>query len=228
MIVKDLIEKSPVRKFEQALGGGLKHGEIGVVTSKKGLGKTSMLVQIGLDQLLQGKCVVHISFSQQTDYTLVWYSDMFDELAKKKNLENEKAVKNEMVSRRIVLNFNQDIVRTEQILATVKALSQGGGIKPDVLMIDDFNFENACPEAMKTVKEFAAKENISVWYTASCDVQKYELPCALKPFIEDIDIVLYLESANDFIKIKALKEHGKNDLDTGVKFDVKTMLLSEK
>lgn len=228
MVVKDLIDRSPVRKFEKALGGGLKYGEVGVVISKKGLGKTSMLVQIGLDHLLQGKCVVHISFSQQTDYTLVWYNDMFDELAKKKNLENEKNVKCDMISRRIVLNFNQDIVRTEQILATVKALSQGGGIKPDMLMIDDFNFQNACPEAMKMVKDFASKENMSVWYTASCDVQKYEIPNELKPYIDDIDILLYLEADNDFIKIKAIKDRAESNVDTGVKFDVKTMLLSEK
>ena len=40
MLKEDLIEKSPMRKLEKALGGGLAAGEVGVVTSKKGVGKT--------------------------------------------------------------------------------------------------------------------------------------------------------------------------------------------
>ena len=35
MLKEDLIEKSPMRKLEKALGGGLAAGEVGVVTSKK-------------------------------------------------------------------------------------------------------------------------------------------------------------------------------------------------
>ena len=68
MVKEDLIERSAVRNFEKALDGALQPGEIGIVTAKRGVGKTSMLVQLGLDQLLQGKPIVHISFSQQTDY----------------------------------------------------------------------------------------------------------------------------------------------------------------
>jgi len=40
MVKQDLIEKSAVRNFEKSLGGGIKAGEIGVIASKKGLGKT--------------------------------------------------------------------------------------------------------------------------------------------------------------------------------------------
>ena len=35
MVKQDLIDRSPVRYFEKVLGGGLKAGEIGVITSKK-------------------------------------------------------------------------------------------------------------------------------------------------------------------------------------------------
>ena len=77
MVKEDLIERSAVRNFEKALGGALQPGEIGIVTAKRGVGKTSMLVQLGLDQLLQGKPIVHISFSQQTDYAITWYNNMF-------------------------------------------------------------------------------------------------------------------------------------------------------
>ena len=41
---KDLIAHSPVRYFD-VTNAGLKDGEMGLITAKKGLGKTSVLVQ---------------------------------------------------------------------------------------------------------------------------------------------------------------------------------------
>ena len=38
MVKQDLIDRSPVRFFEQATNGGLQTGEMGILTSKKGLG----------------------------------------------------------------------------------------------------------------------------------------------------------------------------------------------
>ena len=52
---KDLIEHSPVRLFDTATKAGLKNGEMGLITAKKGLGKTSILVQFGIDSLLNDK-----------------------------------------------------------------------------------------------------------------------------------------------------------------------------
>lgn len=227
MTKNDLVEKSPVRRLEKSLGGGLKAGEVGVVTSKKGVGKTSILVQLGLDKLLQDEPVVHISFSQHVDYAITWYNDMFDELAKKKNLENASEIKNHLISKRIVLNFNQDTVRTAQIMKTVRALSEGGS-KLSVVMIDDFNFAKALPEALKEMKAFAKEMDLAIWYTASADAVRPEIDESLKRYIDDIDILLYLENIGDFVQIKALKEHGKTDSATNSKFDAKTMLLTEK
>ena len=45
----DLYKSSPIRFFDEASNGGLKEGELGLVTAKKGLGKTSVLVQFGMD-----------------------------------------------------------------------------------------------------------------------------------------------------------------------------------
>ena len=86
MIKDELFERSPIRCFEKATNGGLKAGELGLLTAKKGLGKTSVLVQFGVDTLLQDKQVVHVSFDQQSSNVISWYQDIFTEIAKKKNI----------------------------------------------------------------------------------------------------------------------------------------------
>ena len=227
MVKEDLIERSAVRNFEKTLGGALQPGEIGIVTAKRGVGKTSMLVQLGLDQLLQGKPIVHISFSQQIDYAITWYNNMFDEIAEKNHLESSSELISEVIALRIVLNFNQDVVRTTQIIKTVKTLFEVGS-KPSVLVIDDFNFSKAVPEAIQQIKAFAKEMGLFVWYSASSDVRVKEIHADLKPYAADLDVILYLEPAPDAIKIHALKAREKMDFDTGCKLDSKTMLLLEK
>jgi archaellum biogenesis ATPase FlaH len=55
MVKQELIQRSPVRIFEKSIHGGLKSGGLGVIASRKGVGKTAVLVQIALDKLMQGK-----------------------------------------------------------------------------------------------------------------------------------------------------------------------------
>ena len=62
MVKQDLYNKSPVRLFDAATEGGLKEGGLGLVTSKKGLRKTSVLVQFGMDTLLKDEQLVDVTF----------------------------------------------------------------------------------------------------------------------------------------------------------------------
>ncbi|HNY22704.1 MAG TPA: AAA family ATPase [Treponemataceae bacterium] len=227
MVKQDLIERSPVRNFEKSLGGGVKAGEIGVIASKKGLGKTSILVQLGIDKLLQGSTVVHVSFNQQADHVMTWYEDIFNELAKKKNLDKASDVKAELVRNRVVLNFNQDSVKTTQVIKTVKALAEGGS-KTGAVIIDGFDFAKAIPESMDQMKSFAKEAGINIWYSANIEAAEKGLPASLKRFEKDLDIVLFLEPKSDCIQIKVLKEHDRNDYTTDLKLDVKTLLIAEK
>ena len=81
-----------------------------LVTAKKGLGKTSVLVQFGMDTLLNGKQLVHISFNQMSANVITWYDGIFNEISKKKALSNAKDVKEQILKNRTILNFNQDII----------------------------------------------------------------------------------------------------------------------
>jgi archaellum biogenesis ATPase FlaH len=227
MVKQDLIDRSPVRNFEKSLGGGVKAGEIGVIASKKGLGKTSILVQIGIDKLLQGSSVVHISFNQQADHVITWYEDIFNELAKKKNLDKASDVKTDVVRNRIVLNFNQDSVKPNQVIKTIKALAEGGS-KPEAIIIDGFDFSKASSDSMKQMKDFAKEAKTIIWYSANVENVDKGIPPSIRAFEADIDVVLYLEPKPDCIQIRVLKEHDRGEYSTDLKLDVKSLLIAEK
>jgi hypothetical protein len=234
MVKQELIQRSPVRVFEKSIHGGLKAGDIGVIASRKGVGKTAVLVQIALDKLFQGKKVIHVSFTQHTDYVIAWYEDIFAEIAKKKNLENAAEVKNELVKNRVLMNFNQDGVTSDQILRSLKAMIVDGGFKADALIIDGYDFSRSTVERIAGVKKFATELGLEVWYTCTTSgddpvLDKRNIPLILKDYLDVLDVVIVLEPKQDYIQFSVSKDRGTfNPTSLDLKLDTKTLLIAEK
>ena len=229
MIKEELIQRSPVRIFEKSIHGGLKAGEIGIIAAPSGIGKTSVLVQIALDKLLQGEKIIHVSFNQHTDYVLSWYEDIFDEFIKMKNLDHAKDVKDDLVKSRIILNFNQDGVTGDQILKSLKALIVEGKFNAASIIVDGFDFCRTGRERMEMIKAFAKETGLSFWY--SCNVKgnesgKQGIPSVLKDYADLLDIVIVLEPKADHIELSALKDRNVTNLEhMAVKLDPRTLLI---
>jgi len=234
MVKQELIQRSPVRVFEKSIHGGLKAGDIGVIASRKGVGKTAVLVQIALDKLFQGKKVIHVSFTQHTDYVIAWYEDIFAEIAKKKNLENAAEVKNELVKNRVLMNFNQDGVTSDQILRSLRAMIVDGGFKADALIIDGYDFSRSTVERISGVKKFASELGLEVWYTCTVTgddpvLDKRNIPLILKDYLDVLDVVIVLEPKQDFIQFSVSKDRATfNPIALELKLDTKTLLIAEK
>lgn len=233
MVKQELIQRSPVRVFEKSIHGGLKTGEIGVIASKKGVGKTSVLVQIALDKLMQGKKVIHVSFYQHTDYVLAWYEDIFSEIVKKKNLEHAQDVKNDLVKNRVLMNFNQDGVTSEQIVRSLRAMIIDGGFKADALIIDGYDFSRSTKERISAMKDFAKELNLEIWYSCNINpdeskVEKTAIPYVLQDYVDLLDIIVLLEPKQDYIQFSVAKDRSVlNPTHMDLKLDIKTLLIAE-
>ncbi|MCL2243988.1 MAG: hypothetical protein FWC03_05895 [Treponema sp.] len=234
MLLSELISRSPIRVFEQSIHGGLKPGETGVIASPNGVGKTSVLVQLAMDKLLQGKKVIHVSFTQHKHYVPSWYEDIFTELTARKNLENAAEIKDNMVKHRVLMNFNQDGVTKEQILKSLRAMIIDGGFKADSIIIDGFDFSRTDKDSMANVKNFATEMGVSVWYSCSVNdaaSQQYDkdnIPVLLSGFIDLIDVVIILHPRTDYIKLSISKDRNSPiSKSNEMRLDPKTLLILE-
>ena len=160
---KDLINHSPVRYFDNATSAGLKEGEMGLITAKKGLGKTSVLVQFGIDSLLNDKTLVHVSFDQQSSNVIAWYSSIMAEIAKKKSF-NLDSVNEEIVRNRTILNFNQETFTLPKVVNTLKALKEGG-IKLDAVVVDGLDLAKTALDDLKCFADFIKAEKMTAWFS---------------------------------------------------------------
>jgi hypothetical protein len=233
LILSELIQRSPIRIFEQSINGGLKPGEIGVIASPNGVGKTSVLVQIALDKLLQGKKVIHVSFTQHIQYVPVWYENIFNEFVNKKNLENAYEIKNDLVKNRVLMNFSQDGVTKEQIIKGLRAMIIEGGFKADSIIIDGFDFSRTTKESINNVKIFATELGVSVWY--SCSVKdegpqfdKENIPLVISGFADIVDVVIVLQPKPDHVKLSISKDRDSIiSKSMAMRLDPKTLLILE-
>lgn len=221
----DLFDRSPIRLIDKVTNGGFKAGDVALVASKKGLGKTSVLVQFGVDYLLQDKQVIHVSFNQKAENVISWYQDVFTEIAKKKPSPGHAPL-SELVKKRVILNFNQDVIALPNVIATVKALAQGG-IASDCLLIDDLNFAKVPPDDLKSVREYAKEAGLFVCVSVTAEGESVEAIMP-QPFAAHFDGVFRLAPMPDGIEVQCIKNEAGISRALKLKLDSKTLLVTEK
>ena len=230
---EELVQRSPIRVFMNSIHGGLMPGEMGIIASPTGIGKTSVLVQIALDKLLQGKKVIHVSFAKHADYVLAWYKDIFDEFTQKKNLENEDEVKNDIVKNRVLMKFNQEGLTVDQILKSLRAMIKDGGFAADQIIIDGYNFSLNEKENISRICEFARELDLSIWY--SCNVKdessydKKRIPLVISDYADLFEVIVVLNPKQDHIEFSV--SYGReiaSPEQMALKLDPKTLLILEE
>ena len=224
MIKQDLINTSPVRFFENASKSALKEGQMGLITAKKGLGKTSILVQFAIDALLHDKHLVHVSFDQKSSNVIAWYESVLSEIGKKKNIDEMNLLNEEIFRNRIILNFNQDAFTLPKVVNTLKTLKEGG-VKVGTLIIDGGDMDKISSQDIKTVSDFAKKEGIAVWFSGTNE--NSELTKTVSPeLLPFFDTVCHISSDGKSGILSILKSDGKIIQTTAVRLDSKTMLMT--
>jgi len=223
MLKEELIERSPLRTFKKAIGGGLKAGELGIVASESGIGKTSVLVQIAIDKLLRGKKIIHVSFTRHNDYVLLWYEDIFGEFINRKNLENEQEVKNEIVRNRVLMRFTQEALSTDQVLRSLKAMIKDGSFDAETVIIDGYDFSSDGKEHSIQVKSFAKEMGLSFWY--SCNIEG-DHASAMKDYHDCFDVIVKLEAKTNHVDLSVSKDRDNiKPSHKSLKLDTRTLLI---
>ena len=235
MQVNELISNSPIRVFEESINGGLGKGNIGVLASRHGIGKTACLVHIATDKLLQGQHLIHVSFSGNVEHVLNWYKEVFREISQYKSLDDAFAVYNTMRENRVVMNFSQENVSVDRIISSLSTLIRQGAFQADAVLFDGYHLTKATEEDVRKIKALAQEMNIEVWFSVSPAVQgvgydEYGVPETMAPLKDLIDVLVglkYNEEKSKVIMTVVQDHHSRVSHPTGVTLDPRTMLITD-
>jgi hypothetical protein len=233
MVKKELITRSPLRILEKSTHGGVGKGNIGIITARKGVGKTACLVHIATDQLFQGKHVIHVSFAADTSHIVAWYEDIFQEISHRYNLDDAMDVHDEITKNRVIMNFRQGGVSNDQIIRSLRSMIQDGHFQADTIIVDGFDFSKISADEFHPFKEFAEELKIEVWFSATLrkEGQTYDnkgIPTLLSPFSTLVSIIIHLEPNEKHVKLKLIKDHDLSPTtDLHLKLDPQILLIAE-
>lgn len=234
MVKKEFINKSPLRILEKSMHGGVGKGNIGVIAGYKGIGKTACLIHIATYELFQDKHVIHLSFAQNTNHIITWYEDVFQEISKKRHLENALKVHDEIIKNRIIMNFNHNNIDMRSVIDRVRTVKNSTHFNANCIIVDGYDFGSGKPDDIDLIKNFAIEENLVFWFSATVNkdrdnLDKDDMPDVLLPFIENLCIIITLNPQGNIIKLKLLKDHDRViSTDIHLKLDPKTLLITEE
>lgn len=234
MEIQELNALSPLRVFDDSIGGGLGKGNLGVLVSRRGVGKTACLVHLATDKLLRGEHVIHVSFNGNVEHVINWYKEVFREVSEGKSLDDASSVYNNILSNRVVMNFSQDNVPVSKVLSSLETLIKHGSFKADVVLFDGYKLTVAAEEDVQEIKKFAKDMDLEVWFSVSpvrpdVVIDDYGIPNTMDKYESLIDVLIGLkyDDKKDKVVMTCVRSHGKcQEKPIGVDLDPKTMLIS--
>lgn len=232
MVTSELIKQSPLRILDASLNGGVGKGNVAVLAARHGVGKTSALVHIATDKLLQGKHVIHVTFAARTVHIIDYYEEIFTEISKVKDLSGAMSVHDEIAPRRTVMNFDQKGSTTAHVIESLRARIRAGHFPADLVIVDEYDFDHAQPGDLQQFRDFAKSEGLELWFSVSLeqegDAAGKAIPKVLEKHLVGIDVLVNLRHhKNDGkVHLELVKDHDKSPKDMHLVLDTKTLLIS--
>ncbi len=221
MYRKEVNAQSPLRILEKSIHGGLGRGNLGVVMARAGVGKTACLVQIGLDDLMRERAVLHLTLKQTVEHVQSWYDALFDDLAIQTDLENPEEVRANIVRHRVIHSFSDHELWPERLEKTVEMFKKHLDFDPAAILVDGYDWsahsvaENAA--MIGAFKAYAKMLDSELWMSVQTHREgtgehpdKVPPPC--DDYVNLIDVALFLEPHGDDIAVRLLKDHDNKDL----------------
>lgn len=219
---KDLLTYSPVRKADGVMDGGLKAGEMGLVTAKKGVGKTSVLVQFALDALLQEKPLVHVSFDQHSSNVISWYDSIFSEILKKKSVSDMAELKDSIVRDRMIFNCSRETFTLDKVVSMLKTL-KSAGINIQCVVVDGLSLDKVADTDMEAMASFIKTEKLTAWFSDTKAGSNLSDSCPAS-LARQFAIVCHLEPSQSSVSLNVLKLRDSGSMGS-ISLDAKTLLM---
>ncbi len=229
---KSMIEKSPVRIFERAIGGGLGAGNLGVVMSRPGVGKTGFLIGLAVDQLLQGRKVLYISTKESVEHISDFFEQVFHAMASSLNLEGVLEKQLRMERNRHILVYNRDLFSLEKLEQSVEFLKDATGFVPDMVVMDGTpRFESTEDWELEGLRRLGAEWGAEIWTSSNThrENQKSDergVPLKVARHDQYLDVLVNLCPEGDHTRVRIVKVPGGGDLPhVQLELDPATLLL---
>ncbi len=227
------LRRSPRKLLKRDGHPGPGPGHLAVVLARAGVGKTAFLVGIGIDALLSGQKVLHVSLESTVEKIRNWYDDVLMEmLRREKKLAQWAAIQLDVERRRHIHTWVGHSFSVDRLRHTLELLGRAMDFVPQVIIFDQLEHEGFNPETVGAVKDLAAECGAELWMEvptqrAGPQAEPGHLPPPADRIEELVDLAFRLDSHEAKVRLHVLKDHHRMlDEDLNILLDPQTLLLT--
>ncbi len=229
------LRRSPRKLLERDGHPGPGPGNLALVMARAGVGKTAFLVGVGIDALLAGQKVLHVSLESTVEKVRDWYDEVLMEMLRRdKKLPHWAAIQLEVERRRHIHTYLGGSFSIERLSNALDLLKDVMHFVPQVILLDDIDVEGQeiDPTTVEAVKNLAAEAGAELWMTAQThrddpQPEAGQLPSPASQMASLTDLAFRLDSHDAKVRLHVLKDHQQMlDEDLHILLDPQTLLLT--
>lgn len=152
-------EKHPMRVLEHE--APIPPNDLTLILAQHGVGKTAVLINFGLDRLLQQKTVRHFTSSMTTEKTLAYYQEIYADFSQH-YFEISLPAWDEIKPNLTVVSYpsNDDMVRA--IGAELKTISDQTQTQSELVLVDDLDYFEGAPKQVSHLAKIASQNGYPI------------------------------------------------------------------
>ncbi|MEQ1500820.1 MAG: hypothetical protein ABMB14_01250 [Myxococcota bacterium] len=163
---------SPLTALAAALGSGtgsgpatgfLPAGGVGAVIARSGVGKTPLIVHLGLEVLLRGKQILHVSIRDSVDHARAHYDEVLRAIGDRSRI-GDGALKIERG--RMIHSFHGRPFDVAPIERNLAMLAESAQFAPEVVLVDGFDGLASAAAALPALRDLAVRRGLRIWLSA--------------------------------------------------------------
>ncbi len=226
------LRRSPRTLLERDGHPGPGPGRLGLVMARAGVGKTAFLTGIGVDALLSGQKVLHVSLERTIDKVREWYDESLVEMLRaNKQLEQLSALQLRMERNRHIHTFVGQSFSLDRVRQTIALLRDAMEFVPGVIIIDRTEYTELNPDSIGELKAMAGEVGAELWMASRThregpQAEAGHLPPPADRYEELVDVAFSLVPSQAKIRLHVLKDRDQMiEKDLNILLDPQTMLL---
>ncbi len=227
---KPLVSQNPLR----ALNMGGETNQLGLVMARAGLGKTALLVQIALESILRGKRVLHVSIGESIEKTRAWYVDILQLILQEHSVTKPHELIDMVEQHRMIMTFKESAFSRPKLEERLNDLVLQDIFKPNCLVVDGFDFENADRGVIEDIKDLTENMRMQAWFSAICHREDNRVsPTGVPAPCHEIDdlfdsVILLKPQADSTIELEIIRSSSAPaEGDNALRLDPTTMMVKK-
>jgi hypothetical protein len=226
------LRRSPRTLLERDGYPGPGPGKLALVTARAGVGKTAFLVGIGVDALLSGQKVLHVSLERTVDKIRDWYDEKLTEMLRRnKKLKHRTAVQLEMERGRHIHTYVGRSFSVERMRQVLAMLDDAMEFSPDVIILDRMEYTELDAPTVAELRALAGEAGAELWMACRThrdgpQAEPGHLPPPADAFEQHVDLAFRLDPHDAKIRLHVVKDQQQTvDEALNILLDPQTLLL---